>query len=247
MAADRFGERVVLVVGHRRVRRRAPARDAGAQLLGALRVPLRDGARRRERALVERSRRHVAGSPRRSAGSRSASARPRSRSAASRSRSSSRRSSTPGASRGRSVRSAPPASPRPSSAVSSCGRERPTTRSCTRGRRPLRDARVWSLAAGSALVVAPQMCVVGFAVLFLHDRRGLTPGTRRGRARRDPALRHRRADRCGTLVGRRRRPHRAAPGDRARERDADVRDRTARRRAAAGCSCRRSSSRACSR
>lgn len=42
---------------------------------------------------------------------------------------------------------------------------------------PHRDARVWSLAAGSALVVAPQMCVVGFTVLFLHDRRGLSPGT----------------------------------------------------------------------
>jgi MFS family permease len=45
---------------------------------------------------------------------------------------------------------------------------------------PLRDGRVWSLALGSALVVAPQMCVVGFAVLFLHDRRGLGPGTAAG-------------------------------------------------------------------
>jgi sugar phosphate permease len=45
---------------------------------------------------------------------------------------------------------------------------------------PLRDARVWSLAAGSALVVAPQMCVVGFAVLVLHERRGLSPGTAAG-------------------------------------------------------------------
>jgi sugar phosphate permease len=42
---------------------------------------------------------------------------------------------------------------------------------------PLRDRRVWSLAAGSALVVAPQMCVVGFAVLFLHERRHLSPGS----------------------------------------------------------------------
>ena len=92
---------------------------------------------------------------------------------------SSRRSSTPTASRGRSARSAPPASLRPSSAVSCCAKERPTTRSYTRGRAPLRDVRVWSLAAGSALVVAPQMCVVGFAVLFLHDRRGLDAGTPR--------------------------------------------------------------------
>jgi sugar phosphate permease len=45
---------------------------------------------------------------------------------------------------------------------------------------PLRDRRVWSLALGSALVVAPQMCVVGFAVLFLHDRRGLSPGSAAG-------------------------------------------------------------------
>jgi sugar phosphate permease len=48
------------------------------------------------------------------------------------------------------------------------------------GPAPLRDTRVWSLAAGSALVVAPQMCVVGFAVLFLHDRRGLSPGAAAG-------------------------------------------------------------------
>jgi sugar phosphate permease len=41
---------------------------------------------------------------------------------------------------------------------------------------PLRDARLWRIAVGSALVVAPQMCVVGFMVLFLHDHRGLTPG-----------------------------------------------------------------------
>jgi sugar phosphate permease len=44
----------------------------------------------------------------------------------------------------------------------------------TDGLPPLRDARVWRLAFGSALVVAPQMCVVGFAVLLLHDHRHLT-------------------------------------------------------------------------
>jgi sugar phosphate permease len=40
---------------------------------------------------------------------------------------------------------------------------------------PFRDRRIWTLAGGSALIVAPQMCVVGFTVLFLHDSRGLSP------------------------------------------------------------------------
>lgn len=43
-------------------------------------------------------------------------------------------------------------------------------------RGPLRDRRIWILSGGSALVLAPQMCVVGFAVLFLHDQRGLSAG-----------------------------------------------------------------------
>jgi sugar phosphate permease len=42
---------------------------------------------------------------------------------------------------------------------------------------PLRDRALWILSGGSALVLAPQMCVVGFTVLFLHDRRGLAPGS----------------------------------------------------------------------
>jgi sugar phosphate permease len=41
---------------------------------------------------------------------------------------------------------------------------------------PLRDRRIWTLSIGSALVLAPQLCVVGFAVLFLHDHRGLSDG-----------------------------------------------------------------------
>ncbi len=41
---------------------------------------------------------------------------------------------------------------------------------------PLRDRRIWILSSGSALVLAPQMCVVGFTVLFLHERRGLSAG-----------------------------------------------------------------------
>ncbi len=41
---------------------------------------------------------------------------------------------------------------------------------------PLRDRRLWTLSIGSALVIAPQLCVVGFTVVFLHDRRGLSTG-----------------------------------------------------------------------
>ncbi|HEY2326535.1 MAG TPA: MFS transporter [Gaiellaceae bacterium] len=39
---------------------------------------------------------------------------------------------------------------------------------------PLRDRRIWRMSFGSALVLAPQMCVVGFTVLFLHKHRGLS-------------------------------------------------------------------------
>jgi len=42
---------------------------------------------------------------------------------------------------------------------------------------PFRDRRIWTLAGGSALIVAPQMCVVGFTVLFLHENRGLAPSS----------------------------------------------------------------------
>jgi MFS family permease len=41
---------------------------------------------------------------------------------------------------------------------------------------PLRDGRLWRVAVGGALIVAPQMCVVGFTVLLLHDHRGLSAG-----------------------------------------------------------------------
>src|SRR4051812_973127 len=41
---------------------------------------------------------------------------------------------------------------------------------------PLRDARLWRVAVAGALIVAPQMCVVGFMVLLLHDHRGLSAG-----------------------------------------------------------------------
>jgi len=41
---------------------------------------------------------------------------------------------------------------------------------------PLRDPRLWRISFASALVIAPQMCVVGFTVLLLHDHRGLGEG-----------------------------------------------------------------------
>ncbi len=40
---------------------------------------------------------------------------------------------------------------------------------------PTRDARLWRLGAGSALLVVAQGTLVGFLVLFLHDERGLSP------------------------------------------------------------------------
>ena len=46
--------------------------------------------------------------------------------------------------------------------------------------KPLRDPRLWRVSTGSALVLAPQNCVLGFAVLFLHDHRGLSPGAAAG-------------------------------------------------------------------
>ena len=100
------------------------------------------------------------------------------------------------------------------------------------GPAPLRDVRVWSLAAGSALVVAPQICVAGFAVLFLHDRRGLDAGAAAavlavmqlcgigGRIG---------AGRWSDVAGDRIAP---APGDRARERTLTFVTATARRRTA---------------
>jgi sugar phosphate permease len=41
---------------------------------------------------------------------------------------------------------------------------------------PLRDRRIWQLSIGSALVLAPQMCIVGFTVLYLHEQRGMSTG-----------------------------------------------------------------------
>ncbi len=44
------------------------------------------------------------------------------------------------------------------------------------GRAPIRDRRIWQLSLGSALLIAPQLCVTGFTVLYLHERRGMSAG-----------------------------------------------------------------------
>lgn len=41
---------------------------------------------------------------------------------------------------------------------------------------PLRDWRLWQLAAGSTLLVSVQIALTGFVVLYLHEERGLSPG-----------------------------------------------------------------------
>jgi sugar phosphate permease len=55
-------------------------------------------------------------------------------------------------------------------------REGPLQERVSDGVSPLRDRRIWRLSIGSSLLLAPQLCVAGFAVLFLHDRRGMSPG-----------------------------------------------------------------------
>jgi sugar phosphate permease len=40
---------------------------------------------------------------------------------------------------------------------------------------PLRDRRLWQLAAGSTLLVSVQIALTGFLVLYLHEERGLSP------------------------------------------------------------------------
>lgn len=44
------------------------------------------------------------------------------------------------------------------------------------GLSPIRDRRIWQLSIGSSLLLAPQLCVAGFTVLYLHERRGMSPG-----------------------------------------------------------------------
>ena len=49
-------------------------------------------------------------------------------------------------------------------------------RETTRGPAPARDRRIWQLSVGSSLLIAPQLCVAGFTVLYLHERRGMSAG-----------------------------------------------------------------------
>ena len=44
------------------------------------------------------------------------------------------------------------------------------------GPSPFRDRRLWTLSLGSALVLAPQLCVGGFTVIYLHEEHGLSTG-----------------------------------------------------------------------
>jgi sugar phosphate permease len=57
------------------------------------------------------------------------------------------------------------------------GPRRPPPAGVPAGPAPLRDRRLWTLSIGSGLVLAPQLCVTGFAVLFLHERRGVATGS----------------------------------------------------------------------
>jgi sugar phosphate permease len=41
-------------------------------------------------------------------------------------------------------------------------------------RGPLHDVRLWRVSGGSALLSTAQACVIGFAVLFLHERHGMS-------------------------------------------------------------------------
>ena len=94
---------------------------------------------------------------------------------------------------------------------------RATLRAPDAGRSPFRDRRVWSMAFGSALIVAPQMCLVGFTVVFLHEQpRADAQAPRPPCSPTIQLLGDRRPDRRRPLVGRRREPHRAAAADRAR-------------------------------
>jgi sugar phosphate permease len=45
---------------------------------------------------------------------------------------------------------------------------------------PLKDARIWRLSVGSGLILGAQICILGFAVLFLHGERGLSTAAAAG-------------------------------------------------------------------
>ena len=79
-------------------------------------------------------------------------------------------------------------------------------------RRRSGTARIWVLSGGSALLVAPQACLVGFLVVFLHGEPRLSTVQAGGRARRGQRARDRDADRRRALVGPRRQPARCRCG-----------------------------------
>ncbi len=54
---------------------------------------------------------------------------------------------------------------------------RPAPDVATHALDPLRDVELWKLAGGSALLAAPQICLVGFLVVFLHERREWSTGS----------------------------------------------------------------------
>jgi sugar phosphate permease len=41
---------------------------------------------------------------------------------------------------------------------------------------PIRDGRIWQISLASGLLIAPQLCVAGFTVLYLHESRGMSAG-----------------------------------------------------------------------
>ena len=72
----------------------------------------------------------------------------------------------------------PPVSARPGS---SRGRPEPASDETADAlRQPLRDRRIWRLSFGSSALIATQVAVTGFVVVFLESQRGLQPPSRPG-------------------------------------------------------------------
>lgn len=66
-------------------------------------------------------------------------------------------------------------------AAAACGlllkRAEPPDRPAAAGPSPMRDRRLWRLAAGGALIVAAQLSMISYLVLFLNEHRGLALST----------------------------------------------------------------------
>ena len=54
---------------------------------------------------------------------------------------------------------------------------RPVASPAGRALSPLRDRRIWRLSGAAALMLEPQVCLVGFFVVFLEGQRGMTTAT----------------------------------------------------------------------